>query len=125
MQLVQGKATRRVKPESRALQTHVAQTDSFRNQHSPTAMTFSDRKWLQGMLAVLMKESSSVVTVVLDLRDGFGESVTMAILAATDSMAADVRSDGSGTLLTGLQGVSADLSLRPASPVQEPTRTPR
>lgn len=39
---------------------------------------------------MLTKESPSVVTVVLDLSDGLGESVTMAILAATDSMTADV-----------------------------------
>lgn len=50
----------------------------------------ADRKWLQGRLAELTKESPSVVvTVVLDFSDGLGESVTMAILAATDSMAAD------------------------------------
>lgn len=52
-------------------------------------MTLADRKWLQGRLAVLTKESPSVVTVVLDLRDGLGESVTIAILAATDSMRTD------------------------------------
>lgn len=51
-------------------------------------MTLADRKWLQGTLAVLMKDSPSVVTVVLDLSDGLGESVTRAILAATESMSA-------------------------------------
>lgn len=49
-------------------------------------MTLADRKWLQARLTMLMKESLSEVTVVLDLSEGFGESVTMAILAATDSM---------------------------------------
>lgn len=49
----------------------------------------AERKWLQGILAVLTKESPSVVTVVLDFSDGLGESVTMAILAATESMSAD------------------------------------
>lgn len=52
-------------------------------------MMLADRKWLQGRLAVLTKDSPSVVTVVLDLSDGLGESVTMAILAAADSMTAD------------------------------------
>lgn len=60
-----------------------------RGKHLPTLMMLADRKWLQGRLAVLTKESPSVVTVVLDLRDGLGESVTMAILAATASMTAD------------------------------------
>ena len=60
-----------------------------RSKHLPTLMTLADRKWLQGRLAVLTKESPSVVTVVLDLSDRLGESVTMAILAATDSMSAD------------------------------------
>ncbi len=58
-------------------------------KHLPTLMMLADRKWLQGRLAVLTKESPSVVTVVLDLSDGLGESVTMAILAATASMTAD------------------------------------
>lgn len=49
-------------------------------------MTLADRKWLQGTLAELMKESPSVVTVVRDFSDGLGESVTRAILAATESM---------------------------------------
>lgn len=49
-------------------------------------MTLADRKWLQGRLAVLMKDSPSVVIVVLDLSDGLGESVTRAILAATESI---------------------------------------
>lgn len=52
-------------------------------------MMLADRKWLQGTLAVLTKESASVVTVVLDFSDRLGESVTMAILAATESMSAD------------------------------------
>lgn len=52
-------------------------------------MMLADRKWLQGTLAVLTNESPSVVTVVLDFSDGLGESVTMAILAATESMSAD------------------------------------
>lgn len=52
-------------------------------------MTLADRKWLQGRLAVLMKESPSVVTVVLDISDGLGESVTWAILAATESIRAE------------------------------------
>lgn len=60
-----------------------------RGNHLPTLMTLADRKWLQGRLAVLTKESPSVVTVVLDLSDGLGESVTMAILAATESMTAE------------------------------------
>jgi len=60
-----------------------------RSKHLPTLMTLADRKWLQGRLAVLTKESPSVVTVVLDLSDRLGESVTMAILAATDSMTAE------------------------------------
>lgn len=54
----------------------------------PTLMTLADRKWLQGTLAVLMKESPSVVAVVRDFSDGLGESVTRAILAATESMSA-------------------------------------
>lgn len=49
-------------------------------------MTLVDRKWLQVTLTVLIHESHSVVTVVLDLSDGLGESVTMAILAAGQSM---------------------------------------
>lgn len=60
----------------------------LRGKHLPTLMRLADRKWLQGRLAVLMTESPSVVTVVLDLSDGLGESVTIAILAATDSMTA-------------------------------------
>lgn len=60
-----------------------------RGKHLPTLMTLTDRKWLQGRLAELTNELRSVVTVVLDLSDGLGESVTMAILAATDSMTAD------------------------------------
>lgn len=64
---------------------HIFLTDQ-RERHLPTLMTLVDRKWLQGTLAVLTKESPSVVTVVLDLSDGLGESVTMAILAAAESM---------------------------------------
>lgn len=60
-----------------------------REHHLPTLMTLVDRKWLQRTLTVLTKESPSVVTVVLDLSDGLGESVTMAILAAAESMIAD------------------------------------
>lgn len=48
-----------------------------------------DRKWLQGRLAALTKEFSSVVTVVPDLMDMLGESVTKAILPAIDSMTTD------------------------------------
>lgn len=59
-----------------------------KENHLPTLMTLADRKWLQGTLAVLMKESPSVVAVVLDFSDGLGESVTMAILAATESISA-------------------------------------
>lgn len=60
-----------------------------RSNYLPTLMTLADRKWLQGRLEELTKESPSVVTVVLDLSDRLGESVTMAILAATESMTAD------------------------------------
>lgn len=73
-----------------ALFTAHSQLAGHRGKHLPTLMPLDDRKWLQGRLAVLTKESPSVVTVVLDLSDGLGESVTMAILAATDSMTADV-----------------------------------
>lgn len=52
-------------------------------------MTLADRKWLQGRLAVLMRESLSLIAVILDLSDGLGESVTMAILAARESMTAE------------------------------------
>lgn len=57
-----------------------------RGNHLPTLMTLVDRKWLQVTLIVLIHESHSVVTVVLDLSEGLGESVTMAILAAGESM---------------------------------------
>lgn len=65
-----------------------ASQEEEKKNHLPTLMRLADRKWLQGTLAVLMKESPSVVTVVLDFSDGLGESVTMAILAATESMSA-------------------------------------
>lgn len=56
-------------------------------------MMFADRKWLQGRLTVLMNESSFVVRLVLDFSDVLGESVTVAILAATDSIMAYVQYD--------------------------------
>lgn len=55
----------------------------------PTLMKLADRKWLQGMLPVLTKDSPSVVTVVLDFSDRLGESVTLAIRVATESISAD------------------------------------
>lgn len=71
-------------------------------------MTLADRKWLQGRLEELTKESPSVVIVVLDLSDRLGESVTMAILAATESMTVD----GQVQVIlqcSDFQGVVADL----------------
>lgn len=61
----------------------------LKGNHLPTLMMLAERKWLQGTLAMLTKESPSVVTVVLDFSDRLGESVTMAILAAIESMSAD------------------------------------
>lgn len=65
-------------------------------RHLPMLMALVDRKWPQRRLEVLTKESPSVATVVLDLRDRLGELVTTALLAATASMADAVNWPRSG-----------------------------